>query len=741
VTYRRPVLPVQTASTVAYSREAIAGSESLLRLPLPELFYQLVNGYESECVWAACQQIARICLDYDLAGAALGYPGVGMHAEKSGLEQLSVDIEAYRHSITESFQELADDRMGAAERVALTLLSRSPVALTEPCWLDNVSQPGTQPAQLVNDLFRIYCRRLGKGTLAQSAHFRYRTSCECNGVSLPWVASIEFARQTSLHAPFFIGAVYHLAIGRHARLFFPEIVGTTLAYYLLNIDPVSGAPDAADEVKHCEAIFASIRELSGSADWPAVERRILRGFYAEANLESGFWKHLVQTAAQRGRETPRDRMCKLVQRIAPYAHDHHRNVVFEGRPLREWLDAAAQDPRPFVDALGRSGYFNRSDPDKSRFFSLMSFDGPMFAIFTRADARVIKDWARALAATSDQDQPTGVSASDRHDLSFQELAATAGAAFPQAVAAIPANSGGTSYAIASSHCVVAAPASCGLRELFYRLINIDFHPYMLAYAKEYASRMLRDAEGWLVDGSRARYSDATFFEYSPQALEKRVEDIYFNKLIGRYKPAEKMPLKAVLVIRHKMLALGNLIDGTWIHGICKVAQYDNAAANHVFGIYADEMGYGDMRLNHIMVMRRALDSMQIELPEMATREYTYDGSVPEKSFAFLAYELAISCFPHTFFAETLGLNLAIEMYGLGSFRLEEIRQLNHYGFDDSYERLHLTIDNIFTGHVKVAIHAIQAYLDEIHCRLGPESLSQMWRRVWLGYASLVQFVE
>ena len=81
------------------------------------------------------------------------------------------------------------------------------------------------------------------------------------------------------------------------------------------------------------------------------------------------------------------------------------------------------------------------------------------------------------------------------------------------------------------------------------------------------------------------------------------------------------------------------------------------------------------------------------------------------------------------------------MYGLGSFRLEEMRQLNHYGFDDSYERLHLTIDNIFTGHVKVAIRAIQAYLDDIHCRLGPESLGQMWRRVWLGYASLVNFVE
>ena len=73
----------------------------------------------------------------------------------------------------------------------------------------------------------------------------------------------------------------------------------------------------------------------------------------------------------------------------------------------------------------------------------------------------------------------------------------------------------------------------------------------------------------------------------------------------------------------------------------------------------------------------------------------------------------MALFPDMYYNEILGYNLAIEMFGLGELRLHEIQKLGHYGFDDCYERAHLTIDNISAGHSRQAADIIVSYLDEV----------------------------
>lgn len=722
MTYQAPLFPAEVRSPVVYTSGAVACSRALLSCSFREIFHRFIHGYESDEVLPACQWIAEALLRTDQLGA--WWSGDALHEalRPESLKEVLRTEAAMRASMRDLHRrKTTETSLDDQTRTALILRHSSPAGLTEPCWLDNVSQPATQPARAVNALFRIYTARLGHGEVAKSASVHFRKRCDLHGVTLPPVSASAFSQHEQIAEFAFLAPCYRLALGRHPRLFLPEIIGTTLAHYLLRIDPLSGESDGDDLLDPCHELVRTVEKLSFSPRYKAIEQRILRGFVVEAHLQQGFWEMMSHTLRAKERERPRDRMCSLVQRIARYAGAHHRDVVFEGRPLAEWLDDAARAPAAFVDRLGDSVYVDKTKPGESRFFQLLSIDGPMFAIFSKRDGQIIKDWVNSLG----QGSPAA-----------SDLPTTPAASLPKSFTAlVPSGPCELTHVVSES----APPA--GLRELFYRLMNVDLEPGVLPHARAYVEDVLRRAEPYLVDGRGAVYSDATFFDYAPAALAQRVDEVYFQKLVKDYHPIEDIPPRALVVSLQTMLGLGSLIDGAWIHKMGKVPQYGHQAAAQMFGIYADEMGYGDMRLNHIMVARRVLDSMEVELPEMADRAYAFADAVPEKCFAFLAYQMAISQFPQTFLAEGLGLNLAVEMFGLGQVRLDEIRKLRHYGFDDSYERLHLTIDNVFSGHVRVGVQAIDAYLDDVRLQLGGAGVATCWRRVWLGYASLAQFVE
>src|SRR5262249_23575339 len=154
----------------------------------------------------------------------------------------------------------------------------------------------------------------------------------------------------------------------------------------------------------------------------------------------------------------------------------------------------------------------------------------------------------------------------------------------------------------------------------------------------------------------------------------------------------------------------------------------------LFSIYADEMGHGDLRKNHITLIHRALGSMGIALPHIRDAAFRDQADLPDDLYGFSLHQLCMALFPDTYYGEILGYNLAIEMFGLGELRLHEIQKLRHYGFDDCYEQAHLTIDNISAGHSRQAADIIAGYLDEVGRTLGEAAVAQQWRKVWRGYA-------
>jgi hypothetical protein len=89
----------------------------------------------------------------------------------------------------------------------------------------------------------------------------------------------------------------------------------------------------------------------------------------------------------------KDQMIKLIKRKAPYASKVHGNATIGGVLLNKLFD----DPNLVIEKLLSSGLFNVESPRKSKFFDLLSFEGPMYKVFTDEDKNIILDWLESLA--------------------------------------------------------------------------------------------------------------------------------------------------------------------------------------------------------------------------------------------------------------------------------------------------------------------------------------------------------
>ena len=258
------------------------------------------------------------------------------------------------------------------------------------------------------------------------------------------------------------------------------------------------------------------------------------------------------------------------------------------------------------------------------------------------------------------------------------------------------------------------------------------------------ARSVLHGGGGHVDARRAgRYTDASWFDYTPEALYERVERVYWDKLIEPYRPLAGIPDRDEVGFGQADLALGNMVDGTWAHRIGNVGRYRRRSDGLLFSIYVDEMGRGELHKNHLTLIYQALASMGFVLPHI--REEAFRGqdqlSESHRQYESANHQLSMSLFPDTFYNEILGYNLGIEMYGLGEMRMNEIQRLRHHGFDTAYEEAHLTIDNFSAGHSRQAVDAIVTYLDDVRSDIGPSTVDGEWRRIWRGYASFAYFAE
>ena len=700
-----------------FSPAARDGAAAMLADGPQAAFNRLLLDQESE----AGLLVARRVLGAFFGRAGSGGPSLRERAQEPAereADDLVQQVLAVRADLTLRLAGLGDD----PEVRDILLRQRAPLTLLAGCWLDTVSQPATQPAAAVNRLFGQYFLLQGEGCPQLSWYHLRRRALEQAGAFLPEIDAFDFGRRAQTRPLTAWHALFYLSLSRLPASFLPEVTGVHYAFFLLGLDDLLLGTEpmlTEDELREGLAEYLALTRTAPSG---ASDRDRLRAtIELTLALETEHVAMAEELAAWQRSLSVEGKAAAIIERHAPYAGSQHRNARVGGQLLTETLANPAFDLADFVRLFRQSRQLKQIRGGDGRFLRAIKFGGPMFGIFDDQEAAVFRAWADAAAAgeLSDEVELTPNQAGD--EAASRWLAALGE---PE-----PAD-----IRYAQAH-----PADD--RELLHRLVNFERFANTLAAARQRALDGLEAAEMLFAVGAEGRYTDASFFDYTPDALLARVDRIYWSKLVDPYRPLTEVPSREEVIFGQKTFALGSLIDGTWAYRIGNLGRYRRASDGMLASIYADEMGRGDIRKNHITLIRQVLASMDIDLPHIRDAAFLDQGELPDHLYGFSIQQICLALFPDSFFNEILGYNLGIEMFGLGEMRMHEMQKLRHYGFDPIYEQAHLSIDNVSSGHARQSAEIIISYLDDVARTVGSGAVQAEWRRIWRGYASFAYFVE
>lgn len=458
------------------------------------------------------------------------------------------------------------------------------------------------------------------------------------------------------------------ALARRGSAFLPEILGFTLAHAKLN-----GGWFNLDRSASYQAVETAAQAASALVENPA---RLAAG-WAFYHRRSHSWALAWEALAG----DLRRQVAWLFKEKAPKAIGYHRRVYLAGRPLDQWLERLDAEPWAFLQAFLAS-------PLKERFLTAaLAFDGPMFGVFSQAELELVRAWLR-----------------------WEEEANPK----PDLPAPIPAEPLPAPPLPSPDRTERLSP-----KLLYYRLLNLERFPACLPAAKRYAAKIL----------SRAKTKPP--FRYSPDAFQRWVEEIYARENQPESVLAPPVLSKTAYRFGIEQLAPSILVDGCWLAKSLTLARTHPEVGQRLWQIFRDEVGDGDPSRNHANVYRKLIAQAGIALPPFDSEAFIHHPFIPF-AFDLPAFLLAIGQFPEEFLPELLGLNLAIELSGLGRTYRRLAWELECHGLDASIVRLHQSIDNLASGHAALAGEAILCHLGALSAA-GEEVVQQQWRRVFTGY--------
>ena len=275
-------------------------------------------------------------------------------------------------------------------------------------------------------------------------------------------------------------------------------------------------------------------------------------------------------------------------------------------------------------------------------------------------------------------------------------------------------------------------AGLDVRDLYYRLQNIDDNPQVLPKARWLVDRCL--AQAWAAQQQPDFPEAWRYFDYSPAALEGRLTQIYNDLVIEaeRYDPATDPVYRNredVLVWLTQMAPF-NQNDGAWIRRVTPSGPLSEVDAL-LFNIWMDEAGDGKPEWSHCNLYTNMLHGLGLYFADVRSLEYAQDPRFFDSAFTVPALELAIAEHSASYYPEILGFTLSLEWTVL-SIRPAAML-LEYYGIDPHFYTLHIGIDNASAGHGAKAKQAILLYLDKVRQHGGDEAVAEQWRRIWTGF--------
>ena len=584
----------------------------------------------------------------------------------------------------------------------LLLKSLAPLALLDGVWLARTAQPATGHLPAACRLLRIYTETVGIDYPAESPPLRYRARLTEAGMTLSPIDSPEFFH-AGFREPALKAAAMALIFMHRPLRYAPELLGYTLAHLSREPEPWEDCKLRPIRLRHQTWVREALE--IGLADGMS-KTRIDAGWRLYIALYEGIHKDCRSREGQPS-PTREDQFATLIQTRRSHALGYHPNIRLGDKSLDEWLANAHKDARPLLRALHDSPLIDRACPASSRLIRAMEFGGPMFGVFSPQEREDTLAWI---------EDPRSPGTTPNHSAP-EERSPNNPCPFPN---------------FEQSR---VKPARCyrlPTRDLYLALLQSESPIDTPPEADRCIQKILNRSHRLRLLG----FGDKPF-AYTPEALTRFVETRHQNE-VGRYRPLKGTPKidKAFFHWAILQLAPAILVDGAWLAGIPTAAEKLGPVRRHLLKIYVDELGNGREDWNHPNVYRRLLESQGLSLPDFTTEAFAHHPTLLGSAFELPVYLLAMGLLSDRYLPELLGLNLAIELSGLGASYMRAIDILRHHGMDPTIVQLHLSIDNLATGHAARARDAIVLYLEEVRQQQGAPAVDRVWKRIWLGYQSL-----
>lgn len=724
----------------SFNRDDPALAATPTRLGYRKAFYHLVNVEEHPEV---------LPLAYDLVDERLRatkpQPGAGvapgtLDEASSRLTEALDRLSGQREAFSRPWRQAAEDL--TRRQVLHYFVQYMPTALVDGCWLQCGLRVSTAHTDVGASLTGLYQHQVRAFVADPGRHFvaDYRAVYSRLGAPLEEVSSHSFAERSDLREASLALPIFLLSIAQFPRTFPAEIIGLNLAWQFLDLsvfgpDLIRDAsqayalPPLGDDLadpEHLEtgrsmARAAALRLLEnvGEAGLGDAWAGLMRGISAGVEGWTG-WFEAARASAPTGPPDPRQEVMDLFWRKAPHAAGYHGNKRLGAKRIDDHLDPKSFDGPAVLDALAASPWVKPGKSDTSPLLNrLIGFGGPMMAVFSPVEQQIIRNWIDSLpprdtqAADSVASKPAESSPAPRAPTTSETLYVT----------------GRSWEADAFRRRSQRLFGKCTVRELYHHLVNVEFYPEILPVAERFAHERLERSMAMLWKGDRPIPSD----HYDPAALEGWVYAKH-REQVDSYRPPDVRPEapKDAFVEATVQLAPLILIDGGWLQGMASPALIHTTVGRMLFHVLVEELGEGNVKEHHANIYRNLLKAMGEEPPPVDSWEFARWNRLEDASFEVPALWLTISCFPRHFLPEILGLNLAVELAGVGGPYMEARDTLRRFRYPTLFVDVHNAADNVSVGHAAWAMNAIKRHMDEVAERDGPHNVDRTWHRIWTG---------
>jgi hypothetical protein len=643
----------------------------------------------------------------------------GFSTSLSFIQQWKVDHQ-------QIFQNLWETAEGDVSRRRLTetlLIQSSPLASAFGCWFQGMSAPGVFEDEIQLTILSLLADDIGVGRPHASRGNEFYLLLQRHGLSAYATSAAALSANSNIHDTMYALPATLLAMSRRSDFFHAELCAVDVVFRTVGMLPcwamlksqceqwvnwgrldlgMSGDPAiVADPLASSIQIARHYQSLSAD-----LGRKFDRGVqWAILALEK--WNQNLWDLCSAATDNHKA-MAKLIHERAREASVYHKSHLIEGCPLSHHFQKAKIDPSPLMMALSKSPFVKPGNSSKSVLVNeLVSPHGPMFRVFHSDELNTIREWIDALPAEQS------------HCGSIPKTG------FP-----VVGNAPITHAVKRGDTQIGRRPAN--IREAYFLLQGRALAPQTRAFAVDYATRWLASARraahvtdrslptSWPLQGLRAWLSDQ--HDLHGQTFEEN--------------SGNNLPTKTEVIDSTLQLAPLILIDGAWLQGFTDVCLASSSVGYSLFEIYWDELGNGQIELNHPKIYRDLLNSMGINLAPTGSWDFATDIRIRNDSFRLPVYWMCLGKLPLTFMPEILGMNLAMELSGVGDGYRSARRFLKEYGFSTQFVDLHNAIDNVATGHSAWASKAIDSYMTMVTELANERLVVAEWERIKVGYKSL-----